>query len=437
VAEILEGSVAKIVMIGAGSMGFTRKLIIDILNFKALRDSTVALVDIDAGRLDMITRWAKKLIEQEKLPAKIESSTDRREVLKGADFIVITIRVGGLEAFELDVSIPRKYGVKQAVGDTLGPGGVFYAMRTIPVLLGICKDANELCPDALILNYSNPMAMNTWAMLKYGHEKTIGLCHSVQGTAGQLSNYIGVPFGEVSYWVAGINHMSWFLEFRHKDVDAYPKLWKALENPDIFKQDPVRFEIMKHFDYFVTESSFHMAEYMPYFNKREELIKKFNTHGWIYLELCKQRLDPAAEQIRKEVAGEQKIDFSSSPEYCSSIINAATTGISYRMNASVFNRGIISNLPQESCVEVPCYVDKTGVRPAYVGELPLQCAALNRSSINVQALGVEAAVEGSRRKAFQAICLDPLTAAALSLEEIQKMTDEMFEAEAQYLPQFK
>jgi len=428
---------AKIVFIGAGSLGFTRKLIVDILTFPALKDSTIALMDIDSERLELITKWAKKLIEQEKLPARIESSVNRRDVLKGADYIVVTIRVGGLEAFELDINIPLKYGIKQAVGDTTGPGGVFYALRTIPVLLDICRDVRELCPDAWILNYTNPMAMNTWAMLKYGHKNVIGLCHSVQGTAMQLAGYIGVPYGEISYWVAGINHMSWFLEFKHKGVDAYPVLRRAMENPDIFKLDPVRFEILKHFDYFVTESSFHMGEYVPYFNKRDELIEKFNTRGWIYLETCKQYIDPAVEQIKKEVAGEQKIDFSPSPEYCSSIINAKETGIPYRMNASVLNTGIIPNLPRECCVEVPCYVDKTGVSPAYVGPLPPQCAALNRTSINVQEMGVEAAVKGDRRLAFQAICLDPLTGAVLSLEEIQKMVDEMFEKEAQYLPQFK
>jgi alpha-galactosidase len=426
----------KITIIGAGSLGFTKRFILDILSFPELREFTLALNDIDEGRLNLITKWANTLKKQENLKIEILSSTDRKDIMENSDYIINTIRVGGLEAFELDVSIPRKYGVHQAVGDTVGPGGVFYALRTIPVLLEICEDIRKLCPEAWFLNYTNPMAMNTWAMIKYGHKKVVGLCHSIQGTAWQLSNYIGVPYEEVYYWAAGINHMAWFLEFKRNGKDLYPLLFEAMKDPEIFKKDPVRFEIMKHFGYFVSESSFHMAEYVPYFNKRKELIDKFNTHGWIYLEVCKNAYDPATEKLKRESEGKEKIEISRSNEYCSYIINALQTGNIFRFNGSVLNEGIIENLPYGCCVEVPCYAEKGNIRPARVGYLPPQCAALNKLNINVQELAVEAAVKRKKSLVYQAIVLDPLTSAVLSLEEIKNMVDEMFEKEKEYLPVF-
>lgn len=426
----------KITIIGAGSLGFTKRFILDILSFPELREFTLALNDIDEGRLNLITKWANTLKKQENLKIEILSSTDRKDIMENSDYIINTIRVGGLEAFELDVSIPRKYGVHQAVGDTVGPGGVFYALRTIPVLLEICEDIRELCPEAWFLNYTNPMAMNTWAMIKYGHKKVVGLCHSIQGTAWQLSNYIGVPYEEVYYWAAGINHMAWFLEFKRNGKDLYPLLFEAMKDPEIFKKDPVRFEIMKHFGYFVSESSFHMAEYVPYFNKRKELIDKFNTHGWIYLDVCKNAYDPATEKLKRESEGKEKIEISRSNEYCSYIINALQKGDIFRFNGSVLNEGIIENLPYGCCVEVPCYAEKGNIRPARVGYLPPQCAALNKLNINVQELAVEAAVKRKKSLVYQAISLDPLTSAVLSLEEIKNMVDEMFEKEKEYLPDF-
>ncbi|MGB9678310.1 MAG: alpha-galactosidase, partial [Candidatus Ratteibacteria bacterium] len=365
----------KITIIGAGSLGFTKRFILDILSFPELRNFTLALNDIDEERLNLITKWANTLKKQESLKIKILSSTNRKDIMENSDYIINTIRVGGLEAFELDVSIPRKYGVHQAVGDTVGPGGVFYALRTIPVLLGICEDIKKLCPDAWFLNYTNPMAMNTWAMIKYGHKKVVGLCHSIQGTALQLSSYIGVPYEEVYYWAAGINHMSWFLEFKRNGKNLYPLLFDAMNNPEIFKKDPVRFEIMKTFGYFVSESSFHMAEYVPYFNKRKELIDKFNTHGWIYLDVCKNAFDPATEKLKKEAEGKEKIKISRSNEYCSYIIQALETGNIFRFNGNVFNDNLIENLPYGCCVEVPCYAEKKNIRPAKVGNLPPQCAS--------------------------------------------------------------
>jgi len=426
----------KITIIGAGSTEFTRKLVSDILTFPEIREFTIALNDIDEERLNLITKWVETLKKQENLNIEILSSTDRKDILVDSDYVINTIRVGGLEAFELDVSIPRKYGVYQAVGDTIGPGGIFYALRTIPVLLEIGEDIEKLCPNAWFLNYTNPMAMNTWAMIKYCHKKTIGLCHSIQGTAKNLSNYIGVPYEEVYYWAAGINHMSWFLEFKRNGKDLYPELFQAMKNPEIFKKDPVRFEIMKHFGYFVSESSYHMGEYVPYFNKRKELIEKFNTHGWIYLEVCKNWHDPATEQLKRQSEGKEKIKVSRSHEYCAYILNALETGETFRFNGNVLNNGLIDNLPYGCCVEVPCYAEKGNIRPAKIGNLPPQCAALNRLNINVQELGVEAAVKRKKPLVYQAISLDPLTAAVLSLEEIKSMVDEMFEKEKKYLPEF-
>ncbi|MCM8785334.1 MAG: alpha-glucosidase/alpha-galactosidase [Candidatus Omnitrophica bacterium] len=426
----------KITIIGAGSLGFTKRFILDILSFPNLRNIIIALNDIDQERLNLITKWTYTLKKQENLNIEILSSTDRKDIINDSDYIINTIRVGGLEAFELDLSIPRKYGIHQAVGDTVGPGGVFYGLRTVPVLLEISDDIKKLCPSCWFLNYTNPMAINTWAMIKYGHKKVVGLCHSIQGTAWQLSNYIGVPFEEVYYWAAGINHMSWFLEFKRNREDLYPLLFKAMENPEIYKKDPVRFEIMRHFGYFVSESSYHMAEYVPYFNKRKELIDKFNTHGWIYLDVCKNTHDPATEKLKREAEGKEKIEIKRSNEYCAYIINALETGEVFRFNGNVINDELIDNLPYGCCVEVPCYAEKGNIRPAKIGSLPPQCAALNRLNINVQELVVEAAVRRKKSLVYQAVSLDPLTGAVLSLEEIRKMVDEMFEKEKKYLPEF-
>jgi alpha-galactosidase len=425
----------KIALIGAGSVVFARTLISDLLTFAELRDSTIALMDVDPARLEMITDLAKRMVEQEGAGAEIESTLDRREALRGADYVIIIIQVGGLKMFEVDIQIPRRYGIDQTVGDTLGPGGVFRGLRTIPVLLDICHDMRELCPGALLINYANPMAMNCWAMNQAGGIRNIGLCHSVQGTAMQLARYIGAPFEEVTYWVAGINHMAWFLEFTWRGEDAYPLLRAKLEDPE-WREDGVRFEVMRHFDYFVTESTHHMSEYVPYIRQRKELIEQFDSPRWDYLERCQTGWQPHYERIKRQVAGEEPIEIRRSHEYGTFIIHSLETDTPRRVNANVANAHLITNLPQGCCVEVPCLVDGSGVRPCAVGDLPSQCAALNRTNVNLQALAVEAALTGNRRAAFQAVALDPLTAAILSLREIQQMVDELFEAEAQWLPQF-
>jgi len=426
---------AKIAFIGAGSVVFTRTLVSDILSFPELNDSTLALMDIDQGRLDLITGLAEKMVEKNGLPAKVESTLDRRRALDGADYVIIMIQVGGLDAFRIDVEIPRRYGIDQTVGDTLGPGGVFRGLRTIPVLLDICKDVSEVCPEALLINYSNPMAINCWGMNAGSSIRNVGLCHSVQGTAWQLAEYIGVPYEEVSYWVAGINHMSWFLEFKHNGADAYPALRKAMEKPDIFAEDRVRFEIMRHFDYFVTESTHHMSEYVPYFRKTKQMAEEWTSPRWDYFEICSENWEPHYERIRAQIRGDQPLPpIKRSHEYGSYIIHSIETGEPCRINGNVKNVRLITNLPPGCCVEVPILVDRTGLRPCFVGDLPPQCAALNRSSIAVQQLAVEAALERSKHKAFQAVALDPLTAALLDLRTIREMVDEMWDAEREWIP---
>lgn len=424
----------KIALIGAGSVVFARTLISDILTFPELRDSTIALMDIDQDRLELIAALAERMVAQEGAQARIQSTLDRREALRNADYVMIMIQVGGLEMFEVDIEIPLRHGIDQTVGDTVGPGGVFRGLRTIPVLLDICRDMRDLCPHALLINYSNPMAINCWAMNEAAGVRNIGLCHSVQGTAMELANYIGAPYEEVSYWVAGINHMAWFLEFNWKGEDAYPLLRAKLEDPE-WTTDGVRFEIMRHFGYFVTESSHHMSEYVPYFRQRKELIQEFASPRWDYLEICKSGWQPHYERIQRQVAGQEPIEIRRSHEYAIPIIHSLETNTPRRVNANVENTRLITNLPDGCCVEVPCLVDGSGVRPCQVGDLPPQCAALNRSNISLQELAVKAALTGDRRAAFQAVALDPLTAAMLSLREIQQMVDELFEAEAEWLPQ--
>ncbi len=428
---------AKIAMIGAGSVVFASRLATDILSWPELQDSTLALMDVHQGRLETIAGYVRQLVAQEQLPARVESTPDRRAALEGADYVVVMIQVGGLEMFEHDVAIPRRYGVDQTVGDTLGPGGVFRGLRTIPVLLDICKDMAELCPDALLVNYSNPMAMNCWAMEAATKIWTLGLCHSVQGTAAQLAGFVAAPVEEIAYWVAGINHQAWFLRFEWKGEDAYPLLFEKMADPAIYAKDPVRFEIMRHFDYFVTESSHHMSEYVPWFRKSPEMVTQFLPTRWDYFEICKDREGPHYDRIRRQSRGEAAIPFDRTHEYCSYIMNAIETNTPFRMNGNVANTGLITNLPDGCCVEVPILVDNTGIQPCFVGDLPPQLAAINRTNIGVQDLAVQACLTGDRRYVYQAIQLDPLTGCLLTLDRIHDMVDELFAAEEAWLPQFR
>jgi len=436
---------AKIVIIGAGSHVFTHNLVTDFLSYPELRDSTISLMDIDEDRLDLITSFTRKVVSQHGFATKVESTTDRRTALDDADYVILSIRVGGLAANRLDLEIPAKYGIVQGIGDTIGPGGVFYGLRHIPVILDICSDMEELCPEAWLLNYTNPMAMICWAVNDHSAVKNIGLCHSVQGTASELARYIGAPLDEVRYWVAGINHMAWFLEFMWRGEDAYTLLRERFKDPAIYSSpdahwagpDIIRVEVFKALGYFPTESSQHLSEYVPWFRKRPELMERFNLNN--RLDTLKTMIESRArseEEMRRLVASGDLIPVERSTEYCSSIIHSMETGTPRRVNVNVSNHGLITNLPQGSCVEVPCLVDGGGVHPCHVGDLPPQCAALNRTNINVQELAVLGAVEKDRELVFQSLLLDPLTSAMLTIDETPRMVDEMFRIEAHLLKGF-
>ena len=437
----------KIVLIGAGSHVFSRHLITDIVSYPELRDCTISLMDVAQEPLDLITAFARKLVQQHGFNTKIEATTNRRQALDGADYVMVAIRVGGQQATQAEKEIPLKYGINQAIADTSGPGGVFYGSRHVAEILDICRDMAELCPQAWLLNYTNPMAIISWAVSDYTKIKNVGLCHSVPNTTAELARYIGAPYVEISYWVAGINHMAWFLKFEWNGKDAYPLLREKFKNPALYSapnahwagSDVVRAEIFKAFGYFVTESSRHMSEYVPYFRKRPELIEQFllTDVGRFTVEgRVKERIDQDAE-LKQVLASAQQIPVKHSGEYGSIIIHSLETGKLSRINGNVKNTGLITNLLPGCCVEVPCLVDKEGIHPCYVGDLPAQLAALNRTEVNVHELAVRGIVEKDKTKLFQAILLDPLTGAMLTIDETRRMVDEIFEAEKEYLQGYR
>lgn len=440
----------RIALIGAGSIVFTRNLCSDILLTPALQDSTIALMDIDPVRLAQARDLVQALIDRRGLKARVEATLERRQAVDGANYVITTFQQGGLDAYALDIDIPRKYGVEQCVGDTLGPGGVFRGLRTIPVLWDLCDDMDDLAPDALLINYVNPMAINCWAFDAYGGRPHVGLCHSVQGTSEMLAGWIGAPSEEINFLCAGINHQAWFLEFRRGKQDVYPLIWKAIERQEVLNQEPVRIDLMKYFGYFVTESSGHASEYAPYFRKsarmvEEELAPRFKDERdfWFdfartggYLRECLARINQSAEEYRELIDGARPIPTVRTHEYGSAIIEAMETNIPARVNGNVPNDGLITNLPDGCCVEVPCMVDANGIQPTVIGDLPPQLAALNRTNVNVQSLAVEACLGGDVEAVYHAIMLDPLTAAVCTLPQIRAMVDEMLVAQKRWLPQF-
>jgi len=427
---------AKIAIIGAGSVVFAKRLISDILSFPELAGSTFALTDIDPVRLRTAERMAVNLIEQQKYDASVEATLDRKKALTGADYVLNLIQVGMHEATLKDFEIPKKYGLKQTIADTLGVGGVFRALRTAPVMIEFCREMEEVCPDAWLLNYTNPMAMLMLAVFKSSSIKAVGLCHSVQNTADDLAGYLNIPVEELDYQVAGINHMAWFLELKHKGVDLYPRLFEAMENEEIFKKDKVRFEMMRRLNYFVTESSEHMSEYTPYFIKRDELIERFDIPIDEYIRRSERnlrRFEETKEKIEKGIP----FELEKSHEFGAPIIHSIETGTNRVIWGNVLNTNLITNLPQDACVEVPCLVNKAGVQPCHVGDLPLQLAAINRTNINVQQLTVEAILTGNVDYVYQAVMMDPHTSSVLSLDEMWAMTSELLEAHGHLLPEFK
>ena len=435
---------AKIAFIGAGSFGFTRTLVRDILTFPLLEDATLALMDIEPERLEYITRAVKRIVKEGNYPAQVVATTDRREALDGADATLCTVLCGDVSVWRYDIDVPKRYGVDTNVGDTRGPSGIFRALRTIPTMLGICHDMEELCPEAILLNYTNPMAMNCRAMQRASSIEVSGLCHSVQGTAMMLARWIKAPYEEIDYVCAGINHQAWYTTFKWKGQDAYPLIRKAVKKKDIYNHEQVRNEMFLALDYYVTESSGHNSEYNWWFRKRPDLIEKYCTHGtgWnpgeyaYILKSYRKRGRTWRKQIEEWLNDPKPLNLERGHEYAASIINARLGGEPFEFNGNVPNTGLITNLPPDVCVEVPVVANRRGLNAIHVGALPPQCAALNQLSVAIEEMAVEAALTGDPRLVYHAICYDPLTAAVLSLAEIKRMVKAMFRKNEGHLPQF-
>ncbi|MEX0941805.1 MAG: alpha-galactosidase [Pseudomonadales bacterium] len=431
----------KVVIIGAGSLVFSSRLTADILSYPATSDAHFALVDVNQERLD----YAGRIVERMFTDGGYDRATyslhqDRREVLGGADFVISSILVGGYEAIEQEIDIPHKYGVSQAIGDTLTPGGIMRCLRTLPHQIGIAEDIKVYCPEAWLLNYTNPMAMLCWGMYEaVPGIKLVGLCHSVQGTTSQWARRLGYPIDEVNFECAGINHQAWITKFEHDNEDLLPRIRKLAEDPEIWRKDTSRMEYVKHFGYPVTEASGHNSEYTPWFRKNPAMIARYCPGGsWNgapgFIKELYNRPD-WREVMEKMTNGEAPVDLGRSVEYGARIINSITSGEREVIYGNVKNDGLIENLPDAACVEVACYVDKNGVTPMKAGRLPEHLAAINRNQINVQQLAVLAARSGDPEVIFQAMCLDPLTAAILTLDEIRAMTSELIDAHRQFLPE--
>jgi len=438
----------KVAFIGAGSIGFTRNLLRDILSVPEFQNIEVAFSDINPNNLDMVTRLCQRDIGENGLDIKIQSTLDRREAFRGAKYVICCIRQGLLEAFETDVNIPLKYGVDQCVGDTLCAGGIMYGQRTVIELLDFCKDIREVAaPGCLLLNYSNPNAMVTWACNQYGGVNTIGLCHGVQGGIHTIGEALGIPGGELDYICAGINHQTWYISVKHRGEDVLPLLLDAFEKHEKFSQtEKVRIDVLRRFGYFSTESNGHLSEYLPWYRKRpEEIANWIDTRDWHYgetggyLRVCTEGRNwfeadfanfhtwPTRKYAPKERGG----------EHGSYIIEGLETGRLYRGHFNVVNNGCITNLPDDAIVEVPGYVDANGVNIPRVGVLPLGPAAICNASISVQRLAVEAAVHGDAFLLKQAMLMDPLVSAVCSTAEVAQMADEMLIAGEKWLPQYK
>ena len=467
----------KITFIGAGSTVFARNLLRDLFIFPELHEVTIALMDIDPQRLRDSEIVAHRVAEAAGARPVIEATTDRRRALDGANYAINMIQVGGYRpSTVIDFEVPKKYGLRHTIADTLGVGGIMRALRTIPVMLEIGRDMAELCPDALFLNYTNPMAMLTWAMNTATPIKTVGLCHSVQGTAAHLARILNVPYEELTYVCAGINHMAFYLRFEHKGQNLYPQLRQVIEEGRVPDDDRVRFEMFRRLGYFVTESSEHFSEYVPYFIRRDrpDLIERFNIPLDEYPRRCEAQIadweqmraalhDPDPQAIERyeharmeewlqhlavkdpEYADRRRQAWEAerragkvhhSGEYGTLIIQAIETGQPRVVYGNVMNEGLIDNLPAGCCVEVPCLVDGAGVQPVRVGALPPHLAALMRTNINVQELAVKAALERRRDYIYYAAMLDPHTAAELTLDEIYALVDDLIAAHGEWLPEY-
>ena len=424
----------KIAFIGAGSVEFTKHLLTDLFMFSDLRGITISLHDIDPERLEtagMMARWTSEQLEA---GAKVEEHLDRRAALDGADFVIIMVQIGMHEATLLDFEIPRRYGLKQTIADSMGIGGIFRGLRTIPFVLELAGEMRELCPHALLLNYTNPMGILMEALYTAHPEiRSVGLCHSVPYTAREIASYIGVDHADLLYECAGINHIAWMTRLEVDGENAYPRLFEAMEDPQIYARDKVRFELMRRFGYFVTESSEHNAEYAPYFLRNDALIERFDVPVEEYVRRSEKNLSRYAEIRRKLLAGDS-FTLYRSVEYGSLIIHSLVSGQPRSIYGNVKNTGLVTNLPGGCCVEVPILVDGTGLRPCHFGELPPQLAATCAPHTAVQNLTVRAALEGRREHVYHAAMLDRLAPSVLSLDEIGAMVDELIEAHGDALP---
>jgi len=431
----------KIAMIGAGSIVFCKTLFMDIVATPALRNSEFRLMSRTKPKLERIKAFADRVIKENKLGATVDITLDRREALKDADYVIVMLQIGGVDAFEQDYTIPMKHGVDQCIGDTLGPGGVFRTLRTIPVMMEIARDMQELCPNAYLLNYVNPMATVCWALGKVPGTKYVGLCHGVQTTLDLIAGYVGVPKEEIDYLAAGINHMGWFLRMEHRGKDLYPLFKERCEQPEYYINEKVRIETMRHVGYFMTESTGHLSEYLPWFRSSKRALElycdepAFGGESGAYYKWC--RLIAGTLENEDMLASEPATLTPRSVEYCSYILEALETGKPFKFQGNVRNDSYITNLPNGCCAEVPVFADKMGLHPTVVGALPPACAALNMLNVNGQGLAVEAAITGDPELAVAACAVDPLTSACLTLKETRDMVSEMLEAERQWLPQFE
>lgn len=428
----------KITFIGAGSTVFARNLMGDILSYPELARSRFCLFDLDAGRLETSAKVARRVAEAVGADPEIETTTDRERALDGADYAINMIQVGGYKPCTVtDFEIPKKFGLRQTIADTLGIGGVMRALRTVPVLVSMCRDMERLCPDVVHLNYVNPMAMNCWGIARASKIKTIGLCHSVQHTAGELAKDIGVPLEEINYVVGGINHMAFYLRFERNGEDLYPLIRKVIEEGRVPAGNRVRYHMFERLGYFVTESSEHFSEYVPWFIKsgREDLIERFNIPLDEYPRRCEEQIS-GWEKLRVKLEDPNApLEVERSVEYGSRIIHSLQTGEPAVVYGNVVNKGLIDNLPGDCVVEVPCLVDKNGIQPVPVGRLPVHLAALIQTNVNVQACAVEALTTGKREHIYHAAMLDPHTAAELDLDQIHALVDALLEAHGDWIPQ--
>jgi len=436
----------KIAFIGAGSLGFTQDLVRDILTFPLLQDAHIALMDINPERLEFANLSINKLISAAKVPATVTATLDRVEALRDADVVLTTILAGSTDVWRHDIEIPKKFGIDINVGDTRGPSGIFRFLRTLPPMIEIVRDMERVCPNAVLLNYTNPMAMLCGALQRETFIPVTGLCHSVQGTAMMLADWIGAPYPEIDYLCAGINHQAWYLEYKWKGQDAYPLISQAItERPEIYNEEIVRNEMFLALGKFVTESSGHNSEYNAWFRKRPDLIEKYCTHGtgWNpgeYAYILKEYQQTEAtwkDIVKKDLARPlSAADLERGQEYAAFIINALKGGEPFKFNGNVPNTQLITNLPQGACVEVPVLVDRAGFHPMHVGDLPPECALLTSLSSGIEEMAIHGALTGDPMMIYRAICHDPLTMAVLSLAEIREMTNEMFGQNREFLPQF-